>query len=146
MNPEVVHCKHGTAAAPLLHFLAAWRESSGDQKQTGLDASLRWEGLDRAGFLSTSPQEPGVPPRAFLAQIRQKFGCLAVGSNGQIRKTTPFSSHSAIFLSHYTKHGFDKTPPLPRAESHVISMRHTMPPCPARLDQAACPHAVCAAL
>ena len=35
MDPEVVHCKHGTAAAPLLHFLAAWRESSGAWRESG---------------------------------------------------------------------------------------------------------------
>ena len=38
-------------------------------------------------------------------------------------------------FSLYTKHGFDKTPPLLReflsAKWHAVSMRHTMPPCPA---------------
>ena len=43
---------------------------------------------NRAEFLSTSPQSP-------RGRFSLKSGCLAVGSNGQIRKTTPFSSHSA---------------------------------------------------
>ena len=43
---------------------------------------------------------------------------------------------SLIFLvSHTNKHGFDKTPPLPReflsVESHAMPMQHTMLPCPA---------------
>ena len=50
----------------------------------------------RDGPSLISQYKSPVPPRALLAQIRHKSGRLAVGSNGQIRKTTPFCFHSAV--------------------------------------------------
>jgi hypothetical protein len=62
---------------------------------------------------------------------------VVLGSSSLVSSTSALLlAGSADFLvSHTNKHGFDKTPPLPRGflsvESHATSMRHTMPPCPA---------------
>ena len=86
-QPEVVHCKHGgTAAAPLLHFLAAWRESSGAWRESGgacgaLCQKREAERLDCdiSPAMFRLPQEPQAVP---LVPMRK---C----STGERKQATP---------------------------------------------------------
>ena len=86
MQTEVVHCKHATAAAPLLHFLAAWRESSGAWRESGgacgaLCQKREAERLDCgiSPAMFRLPQEPQAVP---LVPMRK---C----STGERKQATP---------------------------------------------------------
>ena len=88
MQTEVVHCKHATAAAPLLHFLAAWRESSGAWRESGgacgalcqkREAERLYCGISISPAMFRLPQEPQAVP---LVPMRK---C----STGERKQATP---------------------------------------------------------